>query len=921
MDSDQKQGSKGGLNMSDKTIDQSIPDEPYKPNQAPVAVASESSKQIDPTIPDEPYTAPAPENHGWTLDNIVHNVKEAGQGLLKGAVQLPGQTLDWAKTHATPTELYHSFVDAPTESDVQKFGGGDPNEVKGLKRVGLPFERIFEGSPMEGMVEAAPAIQQQWKSGDQGGAVTKGLSYVVLPKVGEAVVPAVYNRVPYLKPLVETGKGIVKDTAESVAKPVVDAVSSAKEAVRVKPIASPLAESPELVPVPKGPVTAASALGRIKVSPVAPEVPADALGRIPVPDQPITSAEVKSSPGTSMGEPLVPEQKPASPLGEVKVESTPTELTPDNAAKAAESEPRGAAEVHGAVKQRVSELANADLKTLGESFGLNPEEYDFTKREQLREGGSKHPVDRYRFVDDLMARLPDSWAEKFGKLSEDARQRQGLFSNEDLSGPKRAQQARMVFRDRLGIPEATNETRSMSEAELLKHGFTQQDIDAGLHLPGVGGGSAGVVINASGESPASLEAINRIAGQNAQGIKTFRVDTRTGNAVPLFGVDAVDATAKPFEKIVQVKDDQVTELDSGKGARPLNERQLFNQVREPDLVPVRTKTGALGSALDRTGTQTFSSLTNRMLKALEVSDEAKEVISKLQMPDDELQRYIMGSTPGQLEGLRPTTRVADMTSARARGGELAKLGYTPEQILNGEHLPRVSGSLDSKGPLSPNSPKTTPKNVPVERTPDGPFPMKRQLPEGPQTAEQAVEGSAIREKAQNYKRDVIERNEARSQAEKGRQQRAYTPDKTAALEEKVENSPEHEQARERLIREAFLNAAWKENPKSPLEEIPRIPSETPALVRGSYGSAASDNPLFADSKTAADVYRQEQAALSDLKEMADQNYELRTRVLGEDPSTAFKATRQKLGRLKKVIEAEAEAARARIQPEPPGFKR
>jgi len=87
-----------------------------------------------------------------------------------------------------------------------------------------------------------------------------------------------------------------------------------------------------------------------------------------------------------------------------------------------------------------------------------------------------------------------------------------------------------------------------------------------------------VAVNASGESAASQEAINRVASQRAQGIKTYRVDSRSGNAIPVLGVDAVDATAKPYEHIVQVKDGQVQIQDSGKGARPLNEPKLLQQV-------------------------------------------------------------------------------------------------------------------------------------------------------------------------------------------------------------------------------------------------------------------------------------------------------------------------------------------------------
>jgi Protein of unknown function (DUF3293) len=79
-----------------------------------------------------------------------------------------------------------------------------------------------------------------------------------------------------------------------------------------------------------------------------------------------------------------------------------------------------------------------------------------------------------------------------------------------------------------------------------------------------------VTKNASGESDMSQENINRVASQKNKGIKTYRVDSRSGNRVPILSADAADITAKPYEHIIQVdKDGNETILDSGRGARPL----------------------------------------------------------------------------------------------------------------------------------------------------------------------------------------------------------------------------------------------------------------------------------------------------------------------------------------------------------------
>jgi hypothetical protein len=81
--------------------------------------------------------------------------------------------------------------------------------------------------------------------------------------------------------------------------------------------------------------------------------------------------------------------------------------------------------------------------------------------------------------------------------------------------------------------------------------------------------SAGVELspNASGESAASQEAINRLAAEKAQGIKRVKV-LRDGREVPLIGPDAVDLTAGPGETIVKRFADGHEEIqDQGQGAR------------------------------------------------------------------------------------------------------------------------------------------------------------------------------------------------------------------------------------------------------------------------------------------------------------------------------------------------------------------
>ena len=72
--------------------------------------------------------------------------------------------------------------------------------------------------------------------------------------------------------------------------------------------------------------------------------------------------------------------------------------------------------------------------------------------------------------------------------------------------------------------------------------------------------------NASGESSASQEAINRAKSEKSKGIKRYRI-TAGGGKVPLIGIDAVDVQPGPREHIISVdKDGNVDIIASGNKA-------------------------------------------------------------------------------------------------------------------------------------------------------------------------------------------------------------------------------------------------------------------------------------------------------------------------------------------------------------------
>lgn len=73
--------------------------------------------------------------------------------------------------------------------------------------------------------------------------------------------------------------------------------------------------------------------------------------------------------------------------------------------------------------------------------------------------------------------------------------------------------------------------------------------------------------NASGESSASMEAINRVASEKLGKSQRIKIDTRSGKETPLHGVDAVDVKPGDHDVIVQRTPKGETLLDKGSKAR------------------------------------------------------------------------------------------------------------------------------------------------------------------------------------------------------------------------------------------------------------------------------------------------------------------------------------------------------------------
>jgi hypothetical protein len=88
--------------------------------------------------------------------------------------------------------------------------------------------------------------------------------------------------------------------------------------------------------------------------------------------------------------------------------------------------------------------------------------------------------------------------------------------------------------------------------------------------------------NASGESAASVEALNRVVSEKASGKQRYKIDVRTKKIVPIFGVDAVDMRAtNPFDIIIQDgvgKEGGPAVLSRGKSISPETEKLAMTLV-------------------------------------------------------------------------------------------------------------------------------------------------------------------------------------------------------------------------------------------------------------------------------------------------------------------------------------------------------
>lgn len=397
-------------------------------------------------------------------------------------------------------------------------------------------------------------------------ATEPGLMGHEVPRTKAAIPEARPNpkpRIEYAEPTPAAASGLMRHEVPPATEPVPAANLNAKPRIEY-------AEPTPYVPPKVTPVKAEGLVGNEHIEPA----PAD---------KEITPEEVRSTPGTSMSpegkaevaaatgdaahvksaKEELGEAAPTSAVLDKALElkqgaeqsesaqveaAAPEQVKPAEAPKANEEtaeEAKTSPEDETAVNNVIKDLSEQDIIKAGKKYEVDHEDYDFKKRDENR-----HRVDRDRYAKDVTADIPDDMKQKLVKAAQafdDADDT--MFSDADRSSASRASRAKAIW-----------DKAHEADIKPVSGGSPAADVESTKILSP----------NSSGESSASQEAINRSESEKRQGIKRYRVDSRSQRKVPIFGVDAVDARPNEYEHIIQVdKEGNETILDSGRKARPL----------------------------------------------------------------------------------------------------------------------------------------------------------------------------------------------------------------------------------------------------------------------------------------------------------------------------------------------------------------
>ncbi len=485
---------------------------------------------------------------------------------------------------------------------------------------------VAAGVPLIGPMVAQ--LGEEAGKGDIAGAATKGAAYAAIPKIakesmpggrlpgaaakGEAAFPTLgkvaditsdtVGKAADIANKAKTPVGkILTDEAKQyalrkipgydvvkTAKRIANKISDLKEADNASALGKP-AESSELIP--SRTAKPAPADPNLVDNSYIPSRSAKPAGLKPIlPEEPTSEAapeELKPI-GSKVAEP----ESELKPIGQAAPEE-PAEVRQarhvlGNVAvdklKTAEGGPEALRRLTTGTYQQFADLANAlDIKKPAYLAEKNGEAWQASEfKRTVKEHGKSLSGPKETVVRELLSKPPaeilqhtNPWVDSTAKYpaqmsSLTERTMKALGLTEEAKNNLRAS----------GVSDA--QAQSLL-AKLTKRQLENlsETMEKGEHLPTVSGGSqaADLSPNASGESAASQEAINRTASEKAKGTKYYRLDTRSGRAIPLTGPDRVDATAGDYEEIVKVENDGTeTTLDKGSKARPrLRSSKLIQQ--------------------------------------------------------------------------------------------------------------------------------------------------------------------------------------------------------------------------------------------------------------------------------------------------------------------------------------------------------
>jgi hypothetical protein len=422
--------------------------------------------------------------------------------------------------------------------------------------------------------------------GDIAGAAADVAAMELIPRVAKEASPG--GRLPGAAPEGESAFPVTQSAAQGTVRGAAKAYNAVR---KVAPVVAPIVGAAEgyahggLPGMAYGSVTGGT-LGKIaRHLPEAPES-LTRYGMKPIlPDESTAAPTAEASPLKPLGtKPIASDLKPIRTPEPVPAESVEVRQARHRLGDVVTDALKSSADPQAPeAMQRLSKATNSQLAELSNDLGIKKPRADAVKsgadwaaddfKRTVKAHGKELAQGKELVLRHIAEKLTPSeimdHTEYFVNPEAKPIKQMSPATERMMDALELSRESKMAAR-KSGVPDAQMQSllAKLNARQLKNLGET---LASGEHLPKVSGGSQGADLspNASGESAASQEAINRTASEKAQGVKYYRLDTRSGKAVPLVGPDRVDATAGDYEEIVKVgKDGMETTLDRGNKARP-----------------------------------------------------------------------------------------------------------------------------------------------------------------------------------------------------------------------------------------------------------------------------------------------------------------------------------------------------------------